>query len=284
MVGPGGRRGRAGRSVDSLPPVTAPGPSEPPTTDTDREALLAEALGRPWYHTIEVAPGRRTDGTVDHRRMADVLLPGDLRGLDCLDVGTFDGYWAFLMEERGARTVKAVDLERFDQADWPPRNRPRLLAEGGDAEPGERFRIAHRLRASKVERVLTPIYEIRPDRLDGTFDRIVLSDLLLHVRDPIGALEAVRTVLRPGGRLLVAEEVNLRFSLASPRRAAARLQTGWTDYGWWQANVAGLREWLHQAGFRITGRAFYTLDAKGAMAVPHVAYEAEPDPDIAGIA
>lgn len=244
----------------------------------DDDAILAEALGQPWYHTIEVRPGVFTDGTVDHREMSRVLLPGDLRGQHCLDVGTFDGYWAFTMEERGAERVAAIDLERFDQAEWPPRNRPRLLADGGDAEPGERFKLAHRLRASRVERVLTPIYEIEPGRTGGTFDQIVLSDLLLHVRDPIGALEAVRTVLRPGGRLLVAEEVNVRLSIASPRRAAARLQTGWTDYGWWQANVAGLREWLHQAGFRIRARAFYTLDAKGAMAVPHVAYEAELDP------
>ncbi|WP_320671693.1 class I SAM-dependent methyltransferase [Patulibacter defluvii] len=254
--------------------------AETPADPRADEALLAEALGQPWYHTIELRPGVFSDGTVDHRSMAPVLLPGDLRGLDCLDVGTFDGYWAFTMEERGAARVAAIDLERFDQAEWPPRNRPRLLAEGGDAEPGVRFKLAHRLRDSRVERVLTPIYEISPERTGGTFDRIVLSDLLLHVRDPIGALEAVRTVLRPGGRLLVAEEISVRLSVVSPRRPAARLQTGYTDYGWWQANVAGLREWLHQAGYRIVSRAFYTLDAKGAMAVPHVAFEAEPDPSL----
>lgn len=258
-------------------PVPTPDTSAP-TEPRDREALLAEALGRPWYHTIEVAPGRFTDGTVDHRSMTPKLLPGDLSGKRCLDVGTFDGYFAFAMEERGAGEVAAVDLETFDQAEWPPRNRPQLLADGGDAEPGERFKIAAALRGSKVRRALTPIYEISPETVGGPFDHVVLSDLLLHVRDPVGALEAVRSVVAPTGRLLVAEEVNIRLSLASPRRAAAKLQTGWTEYGWWQANVAGLWQWLHQAGFRVEKRAFYTLNAKGAMRVAHVAYEATPDP------
>ncbi len=257
-----------------MPSADTPAPDATP----DREALLAEALGRPWYHTIEVAPGRFTDGTVDHRAMTPKLLPADLTGKRCLDVGTFDGYFAFAMEERGAAEVVAVDLETFDQAEWPPRNRPRLLASGGDAEPGERFKIAARLRGSQVRRALTPIGEISPETVGGPFDHVVLSDLLLHVRDPVGALEAVRTVVAPGGRLLVAEEVNIRLSIASPRRAAAKLQTGWTDYGWWQANVAGLWQWLHQAGFRIEKRAFYTLNAKGPMKRLHVAYEVTPDP------
>ncbi|MGE4428164.1 MAG: class I SAM-dependent methyltransferase [Solirubrobacteraceae bacterium] len=249
----------------------------PPTPSEERD-LLADALARPWYHTIELRPGVHSSGTVDHRRIAPRLLPADLSGRHCLDVGTFDGYWAFAMEDRNAARVAAVDLERYDQADWPPRNRPRLLAEGGDGDPGERFRIAARLRRSKVERVLSPIYDLNPTVAGGTFDRAILSDVLLHVRDPVGALEGIGRVLRPDARLVVAEEINLRLSVLSPRAPAAHLQTGWTDYGWWQANVAGLREWLHQAGYRIVGRTFYVIDAEQAMRQAHVAYEVTPDP------
>jgi SAM-dependent methyltransferase len=257
-----------------------PSPSDTSAAaSSDREAALAEALGRRWYHTIELAPGRVTDGVVDHRRTAPRLLPPDLTGLRCLDVGTFDGYWAFAMEERGAEHVTAIDLDRYDDAEWPPRNAPALAAESGDESPGVRFALAHRARASSVERVVCPIYDLDADALDGTFDRAVLSDLLLHVRDPVGALEGVRRVLRPGGRLLVAEEVNVRLSALWPRRPAAHLQSGWTQYGWWQANVAGLHEWLHQAGFRVLKRTFYVLDATEGLSHPHMAFEVEPDPD-----
>src|SRR5687768_9420566 len=112
-------------------------------TDLDR------ALGQGWYHTIEIAPGRATPGAVDLRRLAPKVLPERLDGLRALDVGTFDGFWAFALEQRGAEVV-ATDLDRFDAAQWPPRNRPALEAEAGDAAPGERFGLAKELLGSRV--------------------------------------------------------------------------------------------------------------------------------------
>ena len=49
--------------------------AEPPG---EREALIASALGREWYHTIEIAPGVRTPGLVDLRSIAPRVLPDDL--------------------------------------------------------------------------------------------------------------------------------------------------------------------------------------------------------------
>ncbi len=40
-----------------------------------------------------------------------------------LDVGTWDGFWAFEMERRGADVV-ALDVEHESEYDWPPRRRP----------------------------------------------------------------------------------------------------------------------------------------------------------------
>ncbi len=50
-------------------------------------------------------------------------LPADLSGLRVLDVGTFEGFWAFELERRGA-SVTALDVDRIQQLDWPPRLRP----------------------------------------------------------------------------------------------------------------------------------------------------------------
>jgi hypothetical protein len=87
-----------------------------------------------WYHTLELAPGVITPGYVDTRDIASKILPDDLSGLRALDVGTFDGFWAFEMERRGAATV-AIDVGSIDAAEWPPLNRERLLRSPCSNEP-----------------------------------------------------------------------------------------------------------------------------------------------------
>src|SRR4029078_12914141 len=78
-----------------------------------------------WYHTIELAPGVVTPGAVDLRAGAARMLPPDLTGRRALDVGTFDGFWAFEMERRGAEVI-ALDVERVEAAEWPPASRARM--------------------------------------------------------------------------------------------------------------------------------------------------------------
>jgi hypothetical protein len=90
-----------------------------------RDELLRDALSRSWYHTIDLAPEASTNGAVDLRPIAPKVLPEDLGGRRALDVGTFDGFWAFELERRGAE-VRATDLDRFDQTEWPPAHADRL--------------------------------------------------------------------------------------------------------------------------------------------------------------
>ena len=238
-------------------------------------ADLEHALAQGWYHTIELAPGRATPGAVDLRRLAPKVLPQRLDGLRALDVGTFDGFWAFALEQRGAREVVATDLDRFDAAQWPPRNRAALEAEAGDAAPGERFGLAAQLLGSRVRRVISPVHELEPDRLDGPVDYAVVGDLLLHLRDPVGALERVRGVLAPGGRLLSLEQIDVRLTLRHPRTPAATFQPNQTKMNWWQPNVAAHRAWLHTAGFTdVKLKRIYRLKAHGPQAKWHSAFEA----------
>ena len=62
------------------------------------------------------------------RETASRVLPESLAGVRALDIGTFDGFWAFEMERRGAEVV-AIDIERVGQAQLPPSNRSRLERE-----------------------------------------------------------------------------------------------------------------------------------------------------------
>ena len=248
-------------------PATDVGPAE-------RDALVREALARPWYHTIELAPGVRTPGSVDLRRIASRVLPSRLDGLRCLDVGTFDGFWAFAMAARGAEVV-ATDLARFDETDWPPPNRAELAAEAGDRSPGERFALADAILGAGVRRVSSRVYDLDPERLGGPFDLVLMGDLLLHLRDPVGGLQAVRRVLRPGGHLLSLEQVHVPLTLLAPHRAVAALESRRSKYLWWVANLRALRDWIELAEFERPRLArVYRLDAVKPQDRWHVALRA----------
>lgn len=246
-----------------------------PPVGERRAADLRRALEQPWYHTIELAPGAVTSGAVDLRSVAPRLLPGDLHGRRALDVGTFDGFWAFELHRRGAEVV-ATDLDSFDAAEWPPQNRERLAREAGDRVPGERFHLAASLVGADVTRIECSIYDLDAGALGGPFDYAVVGDLLLHLRDPVGGLERLRSVLAPGGRLLLVEQVDPALSVLRPRSPSASFQAHRTDYNWWEANLAGLKAWLRTAGFAsVRRRAIFRLDAVGAQRRWHAALEAE---------
>jgi tRNA (mo5U34)-methyltransferase len=245
----------------------------------DREGALREALERPWYHTIDLGSGRATKGAVDLRPMADTLLPKDLSGKRVLDVGTYDGFYAFEMERRGAVEVVAVDLDDHEESDWPPLNRERLAQQARDegAVPGERFRLAHAALGSQVERIPSSIYALEPDLLGGAFDHVVIGDLLLHLRDPVLGLERVRSVLKPSGTLISVEPIVMSLTLIAPRRPVFSLRAGHTDFDWWVPNLRGHDDLLRLAGFERRRRLkLFRIEAVKTMRQWHVAVEAGP--------
>jgi len=163
--------------------------------------LLEQALARRWYHTLELAPGQVTDGWFDLRPfVARYGLPERLDGMRCLDVGSWDGFWAFELERRGAAEVIALDLEREEDLDWPPRRRP---AQCSDERRGDGFRLARELLGSRVERVDCSIYDAKPQDL-GTFDLVFCGSVVMHLRDQLLALERIAGLC--SGTFISAEE------------------------------------------------------------------------------
>ncbi len=218
-------------------------------------APLAERVAaRSWYHTLELAPGVLTPGFFDTRpTVAHVPLPTDLSGLRCLDVGTWDGFWAFEMERRGASSVTAIDIEDPERWDWPPQarfgetNEARLAYLRSFKSGASSFALAKEALGSQVERIDCSVYDLDP-AVHGTFDLVFMGSLLLHLRDPVRALDAVRAVC--GGQAVLAESIELLSTLARPRTATARLE-GLDQSWWWQPNAEGFRRMVRSAGFRI---------------------------------
>ena len=202
-----------------------------------------------WYHTIEVEPGVETPGWFDLRPILDRMPWPDVAGKRCLDVGTYDGFLAFEMERRGASEVVAIDLADHSQWDWPYAKRrlgPETLAAMAGESKSAGFEIAHELLDSKVERREINVYDLSPDAL-GSFDVVVCGSLMLHLRDPVRALEAIRSVC--GGSFLSAETIDPRLTLLR-RAPAARFRAGEAGQ-WWVPNPAGHRRMVEAAGFEI---------------------------------
>lgn len=210
---------------------------------TDHARLAAAVAGYAWYHTQELAEGIVTPGMFDHRPIVSRFpLPADLSGLRCLDVGTMDGFWAFEMERRGATEVVALDLEDPDQLDWPVLVKPKVSDKALDETKAARFELAASALGSKVKRVLGSVYDLGPGL--GPFEVVFCGDLLIHLKDPISALEAIRRVT--GGRAIVSTPVirNGRFT----RKPLVRFD-GVDFFQWWLPNMVALERWMIAAGF-----------------------------------
>jgi tRNA (mo5U34)-methyltransferase len=209
----------------------------------DREALAREVARYGWYHTIDLGDGVLTPGMFDHRQaLGRYLLPADLSGMRCLDVGTMDGFWAFEMERRGAAEVLATDVGAVDELDWPSRWRERVEP-ALDETKAERFGLAKRALRSSVTRLERSVYELDAGSL-GSFDLIFCGDLLVHLKDPITAVQRLHGVCR--GSAIVCNPVK-RFPLGR-RRPLAQFD-GTDEFRWWLLSEASIARMLVAAGF-----------------------------------
>ena len=177
-------------------------PADSPPAD-----LLERARSMSWYHTLELTPELTTDGWFDNRPHVDAYgLPERMDGMRVLDIGTWDGFWAFEMERRGAEVV-ALDVENESEYDWPPRRRP---AEWADTRRGEGFRLAKEILGSGWSGWSATSTGRLPEDL-GTFDLVFCGVVLVHLRDQLLALERMAGLCH--GRLILAEEYDRLTSL-----------------------------------------------------------------------
>ena len=216
-----------------------------PTADELRTAIA----DRQWYHTLELAPGVVTPGWFDTRPVAaKIPMPASLAGKRCLDVGTFDGFWAFEMERRGADEVVAIDVIDPYQWDWPADTPPDVVAALDQRKHGgSGFHVASRALGSRVQWHERSVYDLDAEEL-GQFDFVYFGSLLLHLRDPIRALQRARGACR--GELLLVDAVDPLLSLVLARVPCASLDAVRRPW-WWRPNVAALVRMVEAAGFTL---------------------------------
>jgi tRNA (mo5U34)-methyltransferase len=197
-----------------------------------------------WFHRIEVAPGIVTPGEDDTPGKCKWLqLPETLAGKRVMDIGTYEGFFAFECERRGAQ-VLAVDI-------IPP-------------SPTSGFRIVHELLGSQVEFQQASIYDLTPERF-GQFDLILCLGVLYHLRHPLLGLERVHSICR--GQLILETQICDRYFIDPSGKPIdlAKIAPGLTRVpmvqfypgaelngdpsNWWSPNLPALDGLLRSSGF-----------------------------------
>jgi tRNA (mo5U34)-methyltransferase len=237
----------ARRGTGSLPSPTAaekavadqlPIPASP---EIATAAVQAVPL---WFHTFKLdGAGVYTPGVARDHRYRLPFFPDDLRGRSVLDVGTFDGFYAFLAEARGASRVVAVDNEQYREwvcARW-----------GVELEGGKGFRTIAELIRSAVEYRVLDAFDL--DALRERFDLILCFGILHRVENPLGLLSVLRRRLVPRGEVLLetlgvadkALETGAAMHVCRAGEVYAR-----DDFVYWGFTGESLHRLARHAGFR----------------------------------
>jgi tRNA (mo5U34)-methyltransferase len=208
----------------------------------DAERVLAQVPL--WFHTfaLHAERGLYTPGVARDHRYRVPFLPESFAGQRVLDVGTFDGFYAFLAEHRGAERVVAVDSEQY--VDW-------VRARWGiELEPGAGFRAIAELLDSRVEYVRGDALELADT--EERFDVVLCFGILHRVENPLGLLRVLGGLLAPGGRMLL-ETYGIAGDNGSTERRIEVQQPSdvysGDDFVYWGFGAGGLGALATLAGF-----------------------------------
>jgi tRNA (mo5U34)-methyltransferase len=186
-----------------------------------------------WWHSIELRPGIVTPGISGSSKKTIPLyaIPDDLSGRSVLDIGCWDGLFAFECERRGAERVVAADL-------WEN------VGRGA-------FDFAREELGSKVEPLECDVYDL-PGKLGGErFDLVLFLGVLYHLRHPLLGLEKVGACTKPGGMVVI--ETTIDYESMQQQRPLMAFHPGNElnddPTSWWSPNPVGLAMMLGAAGF-----------------------------------
>jgi tRNA (mo5U34)-methyltransferase len=223
----------------------------------DRETLRRRVAEQSWYHSIDLGDGIVTPGGTEYEpvwaNIREARRRVDYDGMTVLDLGSMEGMWAFEAAQLGAETVVATDC--YYQEDHEL------------GSPLERFLLCREALNSEV----IPYYNVSPyrlwERLDlflqerrpggppakRRFDVVQHLGLLYHLRDPMLSLSQSRSVINPGGLLLIETAVvaddnasYMLFNGVPPDRQ--RIYQSATT--WWAPTITCLLEILRASLFR----------------------------------
>lgn len=221
------------------------------------EQLRSQLAGVPFYHSFSLSNCVHVDGDYNiEATLSQYAFPQDMTGWRVLDIGPASGWFSFYFEALGAdvtvvETRGYRDFDRFGDRNYAPPNRPPdRIQEGRPIWFGpvsKSFWLMHDTLKSKVRWVNARIYDVTPELFGGaTFDFVFIGQLLLHLRDPIGALKAARSVCH-GTCFTTTYDWLEHEESVMPMQAMP--WTALDTISWFLPNKAAYALWLKGAGF-----------------------------------
>jgi tRNA (mo5U34)-methyltransferase len=237
-----------------------------------------------WYHSIDLGNDVVTQGDYDMKpHVPHYRFPECLAGKKALDVGRASGFFAFEFERRGA-DVTATEIAGF--LDWDfvggRWERMRRAVEIADQRAFDEYHItgafhfAHAALRSRVKPVTIGIYDIGPDTLkQAPFDVVFCGSVTSHLRDPVRALENLRSVTADDGVCIVASPY---IGLDESRSLMAMVTDDVDRRSWWMLNKSCLGSMLRAAGFASVDivSQFDLFLSRTNQEIPHIVAHARP--------
>ena len=233
---------RCGYQIRRLPsniaatPAATPMPPPPPAASKEftRQQVVNMVGQVPyWWHTITLPYGIKTPGHVSEKAELEIAMaiPQNLNGKTVLEIGTWDGYYSFFCEARGAERVIAVDNLQYEH-----------LPQYYSGHPVG-IEVAKRILGSKVDYRVIDVYDL--DKIQEDADLVLFFGVLYHLENPFLALRKIAAKTK---WMLMLETVN--YNDDNPVMEFYHTKMMATDQTcWWAQSRSCLELMLKTVGF-----------------------------------
>jgi tRNA (mo5U34)-methyltransferase len=213
-----------------------------------------------WYHKIQLGE-YTTPGWAPLDR--DLYkIPLDMSGKRVLDIGSWDGYWAFLALERGAKEVVAID----DFSDY--------LGHLDSRTAWDTFEFCRDTLGYTKEQCKNITFDIEHGDFSilGKFDVIFFFGTIYHLKCPSLALRNIASIANPGCSLHVESAICDDYSPYTKGNRGhgnnmimefyPSKEYGNNDSNWWCPTLRCLKAMVFSAGFSVETDAWKLLKDK----------------------
>lgn len=228
-------------------------------TVTPRRAAVrhvADAADCIFYHTWDVPGLGPVQGQWDLRGHESNCLGGvPLAGRSVLEIGPASGYLTFWMERQGARVTSfdLDDTEHWDLVPFAGLDPATIHATRGDAirRVNNSWWYSRAATGSQAELFNGTAYDV--DETLGLFDVVTINSVLLHLRDPLLAIE--RAAGRARHQIVITDVAERQFAPGAPPElghclhSIPRAAAGGPIDGWWYIPSTLVAEQLRILGF-----------------------------------